>query len=334
MMKHLFVTLIVMAEMIAAYAQNVVDVHTHNILPAYLEVLGENNALLDETFPLPSWNVESHLKFMEEAGIKTSILTMPAPHLYFGDIDQCRKAIRQYNEETAELTRKYPGKFYFCASLPLPNVNAAIDEAIYALDSLGAVGIKLATNSRGQYVGDKELDPLMEVLNERNAVVILHPHKPAPVNDSLIAITPLAAYEYPAETSRAVINIISRNVLARYPNVKVVVPHCGSYLPLAIPRLKAIHPAMLAKGLMEPIDFDANLSKIYYDLAGKPTSELLDIMLTITTPEHILYGSDYPYQPDEFLLNNQAAFVVSIEGDEANKYLYLTGNAKKLFNLH
>lgn len=332
MMKHLFITLIVMAEMTAVYAQNVVDVHTHNILPAYLEVLGENNALLDETFPLPSWNVESHLKFMEEAGIKTSILTMPAPHPYFGDIDQCRKAIRQYNEETAELTRKYPGKFYFCASLPLPDVNAAIDEAIYALDSLGAVGIKLATNSRGQYVGDKELDPLMEVLNERNAVVILHPHKPAPVNDSLIAITPLAAYEYPAETSRAVINIISRNVLARYPNVKVVVPHCGSYLPLAIPRLQAILPAMLAKGLMEPIDFEANLDNLYFDLAGKPTLELLNIMLTITTPEHILYGSDYPYQPDEFLLNNQAAFAVSIEGDEANKYL--TGNAKKLFNLH
>ena len=29
--------------------------------------------------------------------------------------------------------------------------------------------------------------------------------------------------------------MLSRNVLVRYPNLKVVVPHCGSFLPLALP---------------------------------------------------------------------------------------------------
>ena len=141
----------------------------------------------------------------------------------------------------------------------------------------------------------------MRILNERKAVVILHPHKPSPVHADIIATTPLAVYEYPAETTRAVINMISRNVPSRYPDVKIVVPHCGSFLPLAIPRMKAVHPAMVSKGFMREIDWEANLRNLYYDLAGAATPEVVRTLLTITTPDHLLYGSDYPYQPDRVL---------------------------------
>ena len=247
-MRKDFILTIMMLGLISiqAVAQKIIDVHCHNILPSYIETLDRHDAALEETFPLPTWNVESHLAFMKGAGIECSVLTMPAPQPWFGDVDESRRIIREYNEYCAALKRTYPGKFKFCASLPLPDVKAAIQEAIYALDTLGADGIKLATNSRGQYVGDVELDTLMHILNERQAVIILHPHKPSPVNEGIIANSPLAVYEYPAETTRAVINMISRNVLSRYSDVKFVVPHCGSFLPLAIPRMKAVHPAMVS----------------------------------------------------------------------------------------
>ena len=35
-----------------------VDVHTHIILPEYMEVLKAHGAELEETFPLPEWDVE------------------------------------------------------------------------------------------------------------------------------------------------------------------------------------------------------------------------------------------------------------------------------------
>lgn len=284
-------------------AQRVIDVHCHNILPEFTALLERHDAALEETFPLPSWNIISHLQFMEAAGIETSVLSMPAPQPFFGDTEESHRAIRHYNEACARLKTAYPGKFLFCASLPLPDVDAALHEAIYALDTLGADGIKLATNSRGQYVGDAALDPLMKVLNERRAVLILHPHKPTPVSETVIATAPLAIYEYPAETTRAVINMIARNVPARYPDVKIVVPHCGSFLPLAIPRMRAVHPVMQAKGFMEPVDWEANLSSLYYDLAGSATPEVVKTLLTITTPHHLLYGSDYPYQPQSSLIS-------------------------------
>ena len=328
------VVLTLAAQVWYAGAQQAIDVHGHIIVPEYMEVLKAHGAELEETFPLPEWSVERHLAFMDSADIRTAVLTMPAPQPYYGDLEESAKCIRRVNEISAEVKRKYPGRFRFCAALPLPDVDAAIREAIYALDTLGADGIKLATNSRGQYLGDEALEPLMQVLNERQAVIIIHPHRPTPYAEGIIAATPLAMYEYPAETTRAVVNMLAHNVLVRYPNLKVVVPHCGSFLPLALPRMKSILPAMVKQGYMQPIDWEGNLSRLYYDLAGNPTAEVIRALLTVTSPEHILYGSDYPYLPDAVLNANLQRLKETLAADRelagcAEGFLW--GNAERLF---
>ena len=218
--------------------QGVIDVHSHIITPEFVSALDKEGRLLDEGFPLPKWDAEAQLKWMDETGIQTSVLTLAAPH------PTSAKVVRANNEAAVRLKREHPDRFMFCAALPLPDVNAAIDEARYALDTLKADGIKLATNVGGQYLGAPELDTLFSFLNERKAVVILHPHRPVPVNRQVMQQTPLAMQEYLSETTRAVANMISRNVLARYPNVKVVVPHCGAYLPQMVPRMKSLTPMM------------------------------------------------------------------------------------------
>lgn len=50
-------------------------------------MLKAHGAELEETFPLARWDVESHLAFMDSAGIRTAVLTMPAPQPYYGDAD-------------------------------------------------------------------------------------------------------------------------------------------------------------------------------------------------------------------------------------------------------
>ena len=274
--------------MIAAngFAQGVIDVHSHIITPEFVSSLENEGRLMDEGFPLPKYDVENHLKWMDEAGVQTSVLTLAAPQPSSAEV------IRQANETAARIKKEHPGRFLFCAALPLTggraysrsvvetssdsarpiatlsDVSKAIEEAKYALDVLKADGIKLATNVNGQYLGAPELDTLFSVLNERKAVVILHPHRPEPVNKQVMQQTPLAMQEYLSETTRAVSNMISRNVLARYNNIKVVVPHCGAYLPLAIPRMKSLTPVMQANKMVGEIDYEANLRALYYDLAG------------------------------------------------------------------
>ena len=296
------ITIILLCAALLATAQ-VTDWHCHAIPDSYRALVAQHGALLDEGFPLPKWSAESHLQVMDEAGIETSVLTLPAPHPYWGDIEETKREVRRLNEETATLCRQN-SRFRFCATLPLPDVDAAIAEARYALDTLGAVGVKLATNVYGQYLGDSVLDPLMQFLSERQAVVILHPHKPSPVNADVMQQTPLAMQEYLSETTRAVCNMLSRNVLARYPDMRVIVPHAGAYLPIAIPRMRSLYPVMKQNGLVGEIDFEANIASLWFDLAGSPSEETVQALLTLTTRDHLLYGSDYPYVAPQVIKNN------------------------------
>ncbi len=308
-----------------------IDIHCHAITENYIDFVKANGAEMDEGFPIPRWNLERHIAFMDKAGIQTSVLTMPAPQPYFGDAKASANVCRRFNEECTALKARYPGRFMFCAALPLPNVESALREAKYALETLGADGVKLATNSYGQYLGDPALDTLMAYLDAQNAVIILHPHKPSAVNAQLIADVPMASYEYLSETTRTILNMIAHNVLVRYPHLKVVVPHCGSFLPNALPRFRSLLPVMIKQGYMQPVDVDANLSRLYYDLAGAPTDEVIDALLTITTPDHILYGSDYPYVAEQVLVGGKTALENRLASHGLNPQDIFTDNARRLF---
>jgi Predicted metal-dependent hydrolase of the TIM-barrel fold len=308
-----------------------IDIHSHAITENYIDFVKANGAEMDEGFPIPSWDLERHIAFMDKAGIQTSLLTMPAPQPYFGDAKASANVCRRFNEECTALKARYPGRFMFCAALPLPDVESALREAKYALETLGADGVKLATNSYGQYLGDPALDTLMAYLDAQNAVIILHPHKPSAVNAQLIADVPMASYEYLSETTRTILNMVAHNVLVRYPHLKVVVPHCGSFLPNALPRFRSLLPVMIKQGYMQPVDVDANLSRLYYDLAGAPTDEVIDALLTITTPDHILYGSDYPYVAEQVLVGGKTALENRLASHGLNPQDIFTDNARRLF---
>ena len=326
-MKRLKITIISMTLATTAIAQGVMDVHSHLITPEFVSSLEKEGRLMDEGFPLPKYDVYNHLKWMDEAGVETSVLTLAAPQ------PTSAQTVRQTNEAAARIKKEHPGRFLFCAALPMPDVSKAIEEVKYALDVLKADGIKLATNIDGQYLGAPELDTLFSVLNERKAVVILHPHRPEPVNKQVMQQTPLAMQEYLSETTRAVSNMISRNVLARYNNIKVIVPHCGAYLPLAIPRMKSLTPVMQTNKMVGEIDYEANLRTLYYDLAGAHSPEVIRMLLTITTPDHLLYGSDYPYVAPQVLTQSLARMkdYLSKEPDLAPfKEMILWKNAKWL----
>lgn len=329
-MKKYLITLLAMS-MTASGLWAQIDVHSHAITESYMDFIRTHGAEMDEGFPIPSWKVEEHLAFMDKAGIETSVLTMPAPQPWFGNGAESAALCRRFNEECATLKALYPGRFLFCAALPLPDVDRAIEEAVYTLDVLKADGVKLATNCYGQYLGDPELEPLMQVLNDRKAVIITHPHKPSAVNDKLIADVPLASYEYLAETTRAILNMVAHDVLVRYPDLKVVVPHCGSFLPNALPRFKGLLPVMMKQGYMQPVDVDANLSRLYFDLAGAATDDAIRSLLTITSADHILYGSDYPYVAAPALVSAKESLQQRLPALGLTPQAILSDNARRLF---
>ncbi len=279
-----------------------IDFHAHAILPSYvtaLKTLGID-AAAEEGFPLPKWSAENHLQFMDTAGIDFAILSMATPHI------SDKNAAREINHEFAELCRRFPKKFGFVATLPLPNVESSIDEFKFATEKLGALGVKVASNSDGVYLGDERLDPIFAALNEKNSLVIIHP-SPARLlpREGVVTGKVMALFEYPTDTTRAILNMLANRTLEKFPRLKVIVPHCGSFLPYMKQRAASMFQMLAAMNLMEPVNFAAGFEKLFFDTAGDPMPEQFDMLLQVASLDKIIFGTDYPYVPAQVELGRK-----------------------------
>ena len=285
-----------------------IDIHAHAILPCFvqgLKKLGIDPAA-EEGYPLPSWSEEAHLEFMRQANIDFTVLSPATPHIYNGDEKLSCEVAREINEETAALCRKYPDKFGFVAALPFPSIAGSLAEISYAMDKLGALGVKVPSNAGGIYLGDARWEKIFAELNRRKALVITHPSPARELpRKGTVTGQVMALFEYPADTTRAMINLLASGMLERYPQVRLVVPHCGSFLPYMKQRAKAMFAMLAGMKMMQPVDMEAGMKQLYYDLAGDPLPEAMDMLLKITDESHLLYGSDFPYVPAKVLLGKK-----------------------------
>lgn len=314
-----------------------IDFHAHAILPSYVEGLKKLkiDAQAEEGFPFPKWSVDEHLKFMSDAGIDFTILSMATPHIYNGK-DKEKISIevaRQINEEFAAICKKFPDKFGFVATIPMPSVEGSIEEIKFSTEKLGALGVKVASNSDGVYLGDEILDPIFEELNRKKSLIILHPSpaKKLPRSD-VVTGKVMALFEYPADTTRAVLNLLANGTLEKFPEIKLVVPHCGSFLPYMKQRAGAMFQMLAGMNLMPPTDIAEGLKKLFFDLAGDPMPEQMDILLKITDENHLIYGSDYPYVPAKILLRKKELLDSELSKRNWTEKIY-SNNAKKILEV-
>ena len=272
-----------------------IDVHSHYFPPAYNQMLDRRNMkLLDGGFPRPEWNEEIHLSSMEKLGITYSVLSISSPHLHMGDAGEAIEAARASNEYGAGLMKKYPDKIGVFASLPLPEIDAAVKEIAYCTNELHVTGFALQTNSLGVYLGDPRLDPVMDALNREKAVVLIHPTKPQVVPSGVNETLPYPMMEFFFDTCRAVMNLILTKTINRYPDIRFVIPHAGAYLPIISDRVASMSKMLCPDG---SVDIGKCLAGLYYDLGGTSMPKQYGNLCQITSKEHILYGSDIPFTP-------------------------------------
>lgn len=310
-----------------------IDIHSHMILPCYLEGLEKMGTVTERKgdFPRPEWSEEAHLRFMDRAGIECSILSLSSPHIHAGDGELACETARNINDAVAALCKRHPGRLRFAATLPFPEVEGSLEEVRHCYDELGAVAVKLPSSANGVYLGDPSQDTLFEELNRRKSVVIIHPDRPHDMPENVFTAGPAPLFEFIADTTRAVLNMIANGTLDQYPDIKVVVPHCGSFLPFVVHRLIGISRIMIPKGLMKPVNVSEAVSKLYFDVAGDAFPVALDALLKIADPTHILYGSDYPYTPVPAILENRRK-LESYQPVQGVLASFLRSNAEKLFD--
>ena len=274
-----------------------VDVHAHFLPDGYRAAAIEAGHGQPDGFPqLPEWSADAHVDVLDRLGIATALLSVSSPGVHFGDDAAARHLARSVNEAGRAAVEAHPGRFGHLASLPLPDVDGALAEIAHCYDELAVDGVTLLTNAGGTYLGDPAIEPVFDELDRRGARVFLHPTSPA-CWDATSLGRPRPMVEFLFDTTRAVVNLVLNGTIARHPDIEVIVPHAGATLPVIADRV-AMFSLVLAD--VDPsADVLRDLGRLHYDLAGFPLPRQLDALLALTTLEHLHYGSDYPFTPEQ-----------------------------------
>jgi predicted TIM-barrel fold metal-dependent hydrolase len=274
---------------------NQIDVHAHYLPESYrAALLAAGHDQPDGFLQLPPWSVEEHVAAMDRLGIATSLLSISSPGVYLGDASAARDLAREMNDIGRRAVVDHPGRFGLLAALPLPDVDAALAEIAYCCDTLRADGFALLTNVGGTYLGDPSWAPVFRELNRRRARVFLHPTSPACWQQTSLG-RPRPMIEFLFDTSRAVVDLVLSGTVAQHADVEFIVPHAGATLAMIVDRV-----AVFARLLQVDASIDVlrDVGRLHYDLAGFPVPRQLDALLTMASPEHLHYGSDYPFTPE------------------------------------
>lgn len=267
-----------------------IDTHNHVVPPEYGDWLRSLGAAAGG-LPIPSWDPHAALEIMDRHAIATAVLSVSTPGVHLADGADARSMARHVNDYAAQMTRDHPGRFGFFATLPLPAVDDALAELERAFDTLGANGVVLLANHRGVYLGDPRFDPVFDELQRRRAVAFVHPSL-LPGIEPIDGIPPFMA-DFLLDTTRAAINMTRSGTLERCPDVKILLSHAGGFVPYAAFRI-----ALAASASNDVLHGLSLLKRYYFDIAlsGSPTA--LPSLLAFTDPDHVTFGSDWPYAPD------------------------------------
>jgi predicted TIM-barrel fold metal-dependent hydrolase len=275
---------------------SVIDFHAHIVPGFYRDAAIAAGVTSPDGMPgFPDWSTDAALAMMDRNGIALAVASVSSPGVHFGDDAAARRLARAVNEFNAGLAAQYPERFAFLASLPLPDTDGALAELAYAFDELNADGVVLKTNARGLYLGDPVMDPVLDALDQRGALVVLHPTSP-PNWEQVSRGYGRPMIEFPIDTTRAVADLVLRGGITRRPRLRMVVPHGGGALAALADRVSGFARVFAADG--DRPDVTGQLASLYYDLAGAPVPRQLPSLLALADPTHLLYGTDWPWTPE------------------------------------
>ncbi|MFM0315361.1 amidohydrolase family protein [Paraburkholderia nemoris] len=267
-----------------------IDTHQHFLPKLYVDAVGLD--LLNAAMPggvAPTWSVEAALAMMDENGIDEGVLSISSGPT----LPDAATLLRKCNDLAAELRARHPGRFGSFASLPLPDVDAALKEVSYCLDVLKVDGFIAFTNYNGLYLGDELFTPLWEELNRRGTVVFIHPNQPP---HEIPPVAPASVLEYPFETTRTATSLIMSGAMSRFRNIRFILSHAGGTLPFLVPRI-ALSISMMPAVAERVGDTLAAVRSFYFDTALSAGNAPLSALTQVADPDHILFGTDFPFAP-------------------------------------
>jgi predicted TIM-barrel fold metal-dependent hydrolase len=315
-----------------------IDVHHHFGSPTWVKadtVGGGNN-------PWRQWSPARALEAMDQGGVATAMLSVTTPGVWLEDrkFQNLKAAValaRENNEYAARLASDHKGRFGAFVATPLPNVDAALREIEYGLDTLKFDGVGVMTSYGDRWLGDPSFTPVLEELNRRKAVLYVHPTA-ANCCYELVPQINASTIEYGTDTTRTIMALLVSGAAERFPDMRFIFSHAGGTMPFLIPRIIGRNMKVGPDGLISLSASDparetgperlALLRRFFYDTAQQANPVALGALRKVVPASQIVFGSDYPYATMlEHATGVRECGVFKPAEVEAIEY----GNAQKMF---
>jgi len=276
------------------------------------------------------WDVSRRLSDMGEMDLRLQAIS-PMPELlsYWMEPAPAQQLLRYINEQIAQMVAASGQRLVAFGAVPLQDLELAIAELRYLMQTPGFVGVELGSNINGKPIGDPAFHPFFEAAQDLGAAIFIHAVKPCGM-DRLVGPAPLQqALAYPTDVGLAAASVITSGLLSKFPALKLAFSHGGGTLASLLPRLqqaRRVFPALADAMPQAPLEVARQL---YYDaLVFDPAT--LRHLLELYGADQIMLGTDYPFA---FREQSPVAGVMAAIKDESirQKLLYL--NAGKFLGV-
>lgn len=295
-------------------AGGAIDVHSHYFPPALQEVTNKalstvGSGMIPDS--VRNWSPSRLVETMDQVGIRTSVVHATW-HPEMLELDQAtrRTIARASNDFGARMRQDHPGRVDFFGFVPMPVVEDALPEIAYCFDELKTPGITMMTSYDGRWPGDPAFAPILEELNRRRAVVLVHPHFAKCCSNLMPPYEILTGViEWPYDTGRAVFSLLVSGSFAKYPDIQWIFCHSGGPIPALAGRIRNLLGIMPRDRLqaIAPQGIDHELQRLYYETANGTSGPTMAALLDYVPPTQVLFGTDYPYLTHESNLRDLEA---------------------------
>jgi predicted TIM-barrel fold metal-dependent hydrolase len=283
-----------------------IDVHLHLIPPFYRNAVYEAGSG-PAIGRYPEWTPPLALDIMDKHDIQLAIASVAQPGVQFFKGAKAAALAHRCNDYAAELIEHWPKRFGCFGLLPMDDIDAAIAEAQYCLETLRFEGVCLFASYDEKFLGAQSFEPLMTYLNEHSAIVHVHPSL-HPSSKSLELPWPGFMIEYVFDTTRAAVNLLFSGTLDRFPEISFILSHAGGTLPYIAWRL-SVAPMIDARlKRMTREEVFAGCRKFWYDNALAPGPQTYAVLSQIAARDRILFGSDWPFANERVVDEEVADF--------------------------
>ena len=318
----------------------IIDVHAHHLPDAIIHALrlrSESPRLLDGEslvdcgsgliYPLlPGLvDLDGHLARMEAQGISTRLLSVPPPGVAGLSRADSIAVARDANDELAALSPSTGGRLRGLAVLPLQHPDAAADELLRAA-GLGLAGAQLLSNAEGRPLDGPEYHALFAAAAENDVTLVIHPTLPID-RAAVDAAGLMTTLGFLFDTTACVARLVVSGVYDRHPDLKLLLPHVGSTIPLLLGRFD-YEFELMGIDLPFPGRPSEHLRRLYVDCVRESPSALRLAVETFGA-DRIMFGSDEPFWAAERSVQTLDAAQLSATDVE----LIRSGTARVLFGL-